>query len=112
MKNRLDANTESYELVTIFGHPVIFSNLRLDRSTVPNGLYMYEIRHDDDCQGDPVQVAKWIMVNFWGTILTDTPIELEDRPNGNAIRDIEEDDWNYEAITLSLDEYMKGAYTL
>ena len=109
MKYRLDAKTESYELVTLFGHPVIFSNLRLDRNTVPDGLHMYEVRHDDDCQGIPVELANWIMVNFWGTIISDTPFELiqSERVN-NAYRYIEENDWNYEAITMTLDEYMKG----
>jgi hypothetical protein len=38
---------------------------------------MYEVRHDDDQQGDPVQIANWIMVNHWGTLITNKPIRLE-----------------------------------
>ena len=39
-----------------------------DRDTVPQGMYMYEVRHDDDQQGEPVQIANWIMVNHLGNI--------------------------------------------
>ena len=51
---RVNAMTEQFEDVTVLGHPMIFTCLRVDRDTVPEGLYMYEVRHDDDQQGDPV----------------------------------------------------------
>ena len=50
---RVNAMTEQFEDVTVLGHPMIFTCLRVDRDTVPEGLYMYEVRHDDDQQGDP-----------------------------------------------------------
>ena len=70
---------------------------------------MYEVRHDDDQQGDPVQIANWIMVNHWGTLITNKPIRLEpsERIN-NAYRDIDpEEDWNYEGSTATVKEYME-----
>ena len=54
---RVNAMTEQFEDVTVLGHPMIFTCLRVDRDTVPEGLYMYEVRHDDDQQGDPVPVS-------------------------------------------------------
>lgn len=42
---------------------------------VVDGFYLYEVRHDDDCQGNPVEVKRWIMVNFLGTLLLKEPIE-------------------------------------
>ena len=53
--------TEKFEDVTVLGHPMLFTCLRVDRDTVPQGMYMYEVRHDDDQQGEPVQIANWIM---------------------------------------------------
>lgn len=90
--------TEKFEDVTVLGHPMLFTCLRVDRDTVPQGMYMYEVRHDDDQQGEPVQIANWIMVNHWGTLISNRPIRLEPRPDGrNAYRDIDpENDWNYE----------------
>lgn len=101
--------TEQFEDVTVLGHPMIFTCLRVDRDTVPEGLYMYEVRHDDDQQGDPVQIGNWIMVNHWGTIISNKPIRLEPSPNrNNAYRDIDpEEDWNYEGTVTTVKEYME-----
>lgn len=63
MPYRLDAMKEVFEEVTVLGKPMLFTPCRIERGTVPQGLYMYEVRHDDDCRGDPVQIAKWVMVN-------------------------------------------------
>ena len=72
--------TEKFEDVTVLGHPMLFTCLRVDRDTVPQGMYLYEVRHDDDQQGEPVQIANWIMVNHWGTLISNRPIRLEPRP--------------------------------
>lgn len=76
--------TEKFEDVTVLGHPMLFTCLRVDRDTVPQGMYMYEVRHDDDQQGEPVQIANWIMVNHWGTLISNRPIRLEPRPDGKT----------------------------
>ena len=106
---RFNAMTENFEEVEILGKPALFSSLRIDRSTLPKGLYLYEVRHDDDQRGDPVQIGKWIMVNHWGTLLSNRPIRLEKSPAiNNAYRDIDpEKDWNYEGVSCTLKEYMK-----
>lgn len=105
---RVNAMTEKFEAVTVFGHPMLFTCLRVDRNTVPEGLYMYEVRHDDDGQGDPAQIADWIMVNHWGTLISNRPIRLDFVPFWNkSFRDIDpEEDWNYEGYTIKIDEYM------
>lgn len=106
---RVNAMTEQFEDVTVLGHPMIFTCLRVDRDTVPEGLYMYEVRHDDDQQGDPVQIGNWIMVNHWGTVISNKPIRLELSPNrNNAYRDIDpKEDWNYEGTVTTVKEYME-----
>lgn len=35
--------TEKFEDVTVLGHPMLFTCLRVDRDTVPQGMYMYEV---------------------------------------------------------------------
>ena len=89
---RYNAMEEHYEEITVLDKPALFTSIRLDRSTVPRGLYQYEVRSDDDGLGDPVQIAKGIMVNHWGTILTREPIKLP--PDGYLDIDPEKD-WNY-----------------
>lgn len=106
---RADAMKEVFEEVTVFDHPMLFTGIRIDRTTIPEGLYMYEVRHDDGQQGDPVQIANWIMVNHWGTIITNRPIHLEPSASiDNAYRDIDpEEDWNYEGTETTVREYLK-----
>ena len=89
---RYDAMEETFEKITVLGRTAWFTCLRIDKNTVPHGLYMYEVRSDDDGCGDPVQIAESIMVNHLGTILTSEPIKLP--PNGYL--DLNpENDWNY-----------------
>ena len=39
--SRHDANRLTYDEVMIFGIPALFTDLRVDRSTVPDGVYRY-----------------------------------------------------------------------
>ena len=41
-------------------------------------MKMYEVRHADEDWGDPCQLARGILVNFYGTILTLQPLLLND----------------------------------
>lgn len=68
--SRQNAITEIYEEITLFGKPALFTPLRIERASVPNRLHRYEIRHDDDCRGEAVELAHGILVNHWGTVLT------------------------------------------
>lgn len=80
-----------WEVVEVFGKPALFVCLRVDRKTVPEGLYAYDIRHDDDCQGIACEIARFIMVNHWGTVLMLEPLDLGDK--GFLL--MTEDDINY-----------------
>lgn len=106
---RSDATKIDFEEVTVLGKPMLFTCLRVDRDTVPKGMYLYEVRHDDYGRGDPCQIANWILVNHWGTLISNTPITLEKNPaRNNAYRDIDpENDWNYEGAESTLKEYME-----
>ena len=87
------AMTEHYEEITVCGKPALFTNFRIKRDTVPDSLYVYDVRHDDDCRGIPCEIAPFIMVNHWGTIILAEPLELPD--DGRRYID-EETDWNYD----------------
>ena len=47
----LHAAREQYELCELDGKPVAFTNMRLDRQTIPDGLYCYDIRDSDNLDG-------------------------------------------------------------
>lgn len=103
-----NAMNEVFEDVTLFGHPVLFSCSRIDKNTVPSGLYMYDVRHDDDQQGIPIELAEWVFVNHWGTIITDMPIRLDmNLCKSNGYRSIGEEDWNYEGTESTIRQYIE-----
>ena len=88
----VNAMTEHYEEITVCGKPALFTSIRIKRDTVPDGLYAYDVRHDDECRGIPCEIAPFVMVNHWGTIILAEPLELPD----DGRRYIDEDtDWNY-----------------
>lgn len=109
MSWKTDARKEKFQVVTVFGEKMLFTNARVERSTVPKGLYLYEVRHSDEDWGEPIQVAEWIRVNHWGTLLSTKPIKLEKSPViDNSYREIDaETDWNYESYEISVREYIK-----
>ncbi|MCM1561280.1 MAG: hypothetical protein NC123_17320 [Butyrivibrio sp.] len=77
MMARLDYEQENFTKVEVCGIVCDFSDMRIDRNTVPEGRYQYEVA-DEDSQGDPVRVKRGIMVNFFGTLVSDVPLPLGD----------------------------------
>lgn len=65
----------NYELIRIFNKKALFTSMRIDKRQLPKGLYCYEVKHDDR-YGMMELLAKNIHVNFWGTIITCSPIQL------------------------------------
>lgn len=66
---RYDVMNEYYTEIRLFGKPALFNDMRLDQETVPKGLYLYEVRYDDETW-EPVQIAKGILANHLGSVLT------------------------------------------
>ena len=57
------AMTERYEEITVCGNcgkPALFTSIRIKRDTVPDGLYAYDVRHDDECRGIPCESAPFV----------------------------------------------------
>ena len=99
-----------FEAVTVCDKPMIFTNTRVNRNTVPKGLYVYDVRHSDNDDMMPIELAHFILVNHLGTVISAEPIELNERGRRELRVDEEHDewfDWNYEGYDISLIEYIK-----
>jgi hypothetical protein len=81
-----DITNERFEKILLYKRPVLFTPLRIRHDAVSEGIYKYEVRHDDECTGEIVEIAHGIFVNHWGTILSDHQLRLG--PSGR--RDIDE----------------------
>lgn len=101
---RYRADSEVFDVIKIFGQEALFSCGRIERDSMPmpKGIYQYEVRHDDCCQGIPCEVAKGIMVNFWGTVLTGEAIAEVETCN---YRFILEGEWEEKGISCTLKEW-------
>ena len=75
---RYDYTTERFEKVSVCSIRCEFSDIRIDRSTVPEEKYQYEVAGDDDSGGDPARVRVGILVNFFGTLICDQPLPIGD----------------------------------
>ena len=49
-----------------------FSSMRVDRKTIPHGLFAYDIRHDEDTWFS--ELKDYVLINHFGTFITHTKI--------------------------------------
>ena len=54
----------------------LFSNGRIARDNLPEGVYCYDLRGSDYDPGDPVCVEERVVVNHAGSVLLTEPLEL------------------------------------
>ena len=72
----INAKTEEFQHVELFGKYALFTNGRIDRSTVPRGWYCYDFRGSDDDPGELRYIEEHVTVNHAGAILMSEKLEL------------------------------------
>ena len=70
------ANDEQYQEIELFDKPGLFSNGRIARDNLPEGVYCYDLRGSDYDPGEPVCVEEQVVVNHAGSVLLIKPLEL------------------------------------
>ena len=70
------ANDEQYQEIELFDKLGLFSNGRIARDNLPEGVYCYDLRGSDYDPGDPVCVEERVVVNHSGSVLLTEPLEL------------------------------------
>ena len=82
------ANDEQYQEIELFDKPGLFSNGRIVRDNLPEGVYCYDLRGSDYDPGEPVCVEERVVVNHAGSVLLTDPLELAE--NGRLMLTEEE----------------------
>ena len=100
----MNADEVDYERFEILGQDALFTNLRIARKSLPEGLHAYDLRDCDDCSGEPCELKSHVMVNHWGTVIVKEPIEGAD----DGI-DLDESDYNYLGEEMTLEEFTNFA---
>lgn len=100
----INANEADYERFELLGHDALFTCLRIDRKTLPKGLYAYDLRDCDDCSGTPSELCNFVLVNHWGTVIVKEKIEGADE--GVILNEM---DYNYLGEDMTLEEFANSA---
>ena len=87
-------NEVTFEGFTLHGIQALVTDERFDKKTLPDGYYAYDLRGSDyDC-GKPATVEPFVYVNYIGTVVTRTPIDMgQGKDQYNSLGD----DWSYSA---------------
>lgn len=106
------ANDEQYQEIELFDKPGLFSNGRIARDNLPEGVYCYDLRGSDYDPGEPVCVEEQVVVNHAGSVLLTEPLELAE--NGRLML-TEEEGLNFvggfSTLTQFLQEHRKDRHT-
>ena len=70
-------NDEQYQEVELFEKPALFSNGRISRDDLPEGVYCYDLRGSDDDPGSPICVEERVVVNHAGSVILTAPLEFQ-----------------------------------
>ena len=69
---------EHFQDVEVCGIRCQLSDMRIDASSLPKGKYKYEVAGDDESDGEAARVQKGVMCNFWGTLISDEPLPVDE----------------------------------
>lgn len=96
----IDVNSRQLQEVEIKGHYGVFTELRVDKSTLPKGVNCYELRHGDD-DSYPVTVEENVSVNYYGAVLMTDKMEL----GQEGYVSISYDDFGFTGDEMTMLEY-------
>ena len=68
--------SEGLDVCIVNGTEYLFTNLRIRRDSLPEGVVAYDVR--GDCDGVFCQIQNYVWVNHWGTLIGKKPLPLQD----------------------------------
>jgi len=74
----INAEIETFDLIEAAGKAVLFTPFRIERNTVPDDLYCYDLRASDHEDGESATIENTAVFKHMGTILCREPFDLED----------------------------------
>ena len=98
------ANDEQYQEVELFEKPALFSNGRISRDDLPEGVYCYDLRGSDDDPGSPICVEERVMVNHAGSVILTAPLEF---PEEGRLYFTDETGLNFNGGMLTLSQFLQ-----
>lgn len=75
----LPEQPEGYQQAEFYDVPALFSNGRVDRESLPEEIFCYELRGADYDPGHPLTVEEHVTVNHAATVLTAVPVTMPEQ---------------------------------
>lgn len=75
---RVNVRGASFEEVRLFDKLAILTEERIDRDTLPKGMYSYELRGSDEDAGTPATLESDVSVNFCCTFVTNVSFDFDE----------------------------------
>ena len=97
-------NDEQYQEVELFEKPALFSNGRISRDDLPEGVYCYDLRGSDDDPGSPICVEERVMVNHAGSVILTAPLEFSEE---GRLYFTDETGLNFNGGMLTLSQFLQ-----
>ena len=101
------------EIYEICGIKAVYIDLRIDRSTLPEGVYAYDVRDTSDDDGCYIgRIEDSVIVNHAGTMLSRKPLRMLHPDIGTggvyAVLDDGGDDWSLTGETCRVGDFLAG----
>jgi hypothetical protein len=98
---KLREKAEVMEGIEVFGHDGIFTNGRVNKKDLPEGLYAYDLRGSDDDPGQFVTIEPFVMVNHAGTVILSEKLDFSEK-----VRLELGEDWTFSGdVGMTLEEF-------
>ena len=97
-------NDEQYQEVELFEKPALFSNGRISRDDLPEGVYCYDLRGSDEDPGSPICVEERVVVNHAGSVILTAPLEF---PEEGRLYFTDETRLNFNGGMLTLSQFLQ-----
>lgn len=82
-------DTSSYQHMEVLGVEGVFTSIRIQRDSLPEGFHKYSLREGEGAF--ICQVAPEVLVNHAGDFITKTPLDL----GSEKTRVLTEEDWSF-----------------
>jgi len=97
---KFDVEELEFSVADILGQQALFTDLHIDKATVPEGVYYYALRHGDD-DSFPATVEKAVTIDYFGAVLLTKELHFGE----NSYLPLTEDDFWLAGELMTLTEF-------
>lgn len=76
---KLREQAEVMDSIEVFGHDGVFTNGRVNKKDLPEGLFAYDLRGSDDDPGRFVTIEPFVLVNHAGAVVLSEKLDFGDK---------------------------------